>query len=71
MPKISQMPKRIKKQNDHGKVQHIPPTSSILPDADEEHASVSIIKINRWVSLGDAALNSEHPRTRKRAQARE
>jgi len=53
------MPKRVKKDKGKGKASHIPPTASILPDADEEHATTSII--NRWVALADAALNSEHP----------
>jgi hypothetical protein len=34
----------------------------ILPDADEEHASVAAI--NKWTALGDIALSGDSP-TRK------
>ena len=35
----------------------------VLPDAEEEHASVA--RINKWVSLADAALGTESVPKRK------
>jgi len=66
VPKIFQMPKRDATNTPKASVP--PPDHSplvpLLPDTDEEHASVA--KINRWVSLADAVLGIS-PQTRKRA----
>jgi len=65
VPKLIQMPKRDATETPKASVP-LPhyPLHPILPDADEEHASVA--KINKWVSLADAALGIS-PQTSKRA----
>jgi hypothetical protein len=57
MPKILHMPTRRDQPEDKETLALI--QKPILPDADEEHASV--VKINKWVALGDAALNGDSP----------
>jgi hypothetical protein len=60
MPKILHMPKRKEQPQDQERTGPI--QRPILPDADEEHASVAVM--NKWVALGDAALSGDSP-TRK------
>jgi len=52
MPRILHMPKLKEQLPDKEKV--APIQRPVLPDADEEHASVA--KINKWIALGDVAL---------------
>jgi len=52
MPKVLHMPKR--KEQSKGK-EETPLQRRVLPDSDEERASVSTI--NKWISLADAALS--------------
>jgi len=59
MPKPDFQP-RVKSDSILSNVLH-----PILPDADEEH--VSVAKINKWVSLADAALGTPDVSGRKRA----
>jgi len=63
--KLIQMPKRDATNTPKASV---PPNHSplvpLMPDADEEHASVA--RINKWVSLAAVALGVAPP-TRKKA----
>ena len=65
MAKIIQMPKRDQPDpvGDAAQV-HSGSLHPLLPDAEEEHASVA--RINTWVSLADVALGAT-PATRKKA----
>lgn len=55
LPKVIHMPKRNPAQApDSGAPSSHSPLLPIVPDADEEQASVDEIK--KWVSLADAAL---------------
>jgi len=56
VPKILKMPKPDLQPNVKGESIPSKIVDPILPDADEDHASVA--KINKWVSLADAALGA-------------
>ena len=58
------MPKRVEEQSDQRMDSSLPPVASVLPDADEEHASLALV--NKWVGLADAALKQQQ-KSRKRA----
>ncbi len=54
MRKVLHMPKRAATPEDLGKTTTPARVISIIPDAEEEHASLATI--NRWVSLADSIL---------------
>lgn len=60
MPKVIQMPRRPKPQNEDRTLRN----SMILPDSSEESESLS--KVQRWLEIGDSALENKSAPHQKR-----
>ena len=60
MPKVVEMPRRTTPQNEDRPL-HI---SMVLPDSAEESASLS--RVQRWLEIGDAALENKSAPQNKR-----